>query len=150
MRLNLRGRERDGIVEETEREQLLDRIAAGLMSFREPDGEPVVKAVHRVGAELEGERVGQLPDLVAEWPDRPSAGLSVITSPEFGEVVRRGVGTGRSGNHDTDAWAVVARGSRSARELGRAPRITDIPVTACAALGVETGGMAGESVLDGR
>ncbi len=98
-------------MEKIEREQLLDRIAAGLMSFREPEGEPVVKAVHRVVAELEGERVGQLPDLVAEWPDRPSAGLSVITSPELGEVVRRGVGTGRSGNHDTDAGPSWHRGA---------------------------------------
>ena len=38
VRLNLRGRERDGIVEPAEAEALMDEIASGLMTFADPDG----------------------------------------------------------------------------------------------------------------
>ena len=149
VRLNLRGRERDGIVDPGEKDALLDEIAAGLESFRDPDGEPSVASVHRVAAEIDGPRVDQLPDLIARWPDRPSSGLTGVASPTFGEVPRRGVGTGRSGNHDTDAWAIVSPGEARERDLGRSPRITDIPATACAVAGADTAGLAGEPFLDG-
>ena len=43
IRLNLRGRERDGIVEPEEAAGLLERIVTGLKTFRDPDGEPAVK-----------------------------------------------------------------------------------------------------------
>ena len=150
IRLNLRGREREGIVEPGEKDALLDEIAAGLESFRDPDGEPSVRSVHRVAAEIDGPRVDQLPDLIARWPDRSSSGLTGVASPTFGEVPRRGVGTGRSGNHDTDAWAIVRAGDARERDLGRSPRITDIPATACALAGADTAGLSGESILDPR
>jgi hypothetical protein len=148
VRLNLKGRERHGIVEPGDKDALLDEIAAGLESFRDPDGSRSVEAVHRVAEEIDGERVDQLPDLIARWPARPSSGLSQVSSPKFGEVIRRGFGTGRSGNHDTDAWAIVTPGASQVRDLGRSPRITDIPATVCTLAGVDTGGLAGESLLD--
>jgi predicted AlkP superfamily phosphohydrolase/phosphomutase len=148
VRLNLKGRERSGIVDPTEKESLIDEIATGLAGFRDPDGARAVAAVHRVEAEIEGERVDQLPDLVVRWPDRPTAGLPGVTSPDFGDVVRHGVGTGRSGNHDTEAWVIVSPGDWQARDLGRQPRITDIPATACEMLQADTAGLSGESLLE--
>lgn len=149
IRLNLKGREREGIVPPEEKDALLDEIATGLESFRDPDGEPSVASVHRVAEEIEGGRVEHLPDLIARWPDRPSSGLTAVTSPAFGEVARRGAGTGRSGNHDTDAWAIVSPGDARERDLGRSPRITDLAATACAVAGADTAGLAGEPLLDG-
>src|SRR5205823_6137828 len=47
IRLNLRGRERAGVVEPSEADGLLDRIAAGLATFADPDGTPSVAEVRR-------------------------------------------------------------------------------------------------------
>jgi len=44
VRLNLRGRERDGVVEPAEAEGLRERIAEGLATFADPDGSPSIAA----------------------------------------------------------------------------------------------------------
>lgn len=149
VRLNLRGRERDGTVDPSDAPELMDEIAAGLTSFREPDGAPCVERVDRVGEAIAGARVDQLPDLVVRWNDRPSPGLPRVSSPGFGDVVRQGVGTGRTGNHTAEGWAIVAPGASRLREIGRQPKLTDISATACALLGADTSGLAGDSLLDG-
>jgi hypothetical protein len=69
---------------------------------------------------------GCAPDLVVHWGDRPGARIARVQSSVHGEVVRSGVGSGRSGNHVDDAWAIVATGASRLRDIGRAPRITDI------------------------
>ena len=76
VRLNLRGRERDGIVEPGEADELLARIAAGLRTFRDPDGQPAVAGIERVAEHHPGARCGQLPDLVVRWSDRPATTLA--------------------------------------------------------------------------
>src|SRR5207253_11509954 len=43
VRLNLKGRERDGIVNPEEADALLGRIVSGLKTFRDLDGEPAIK-----------------------------------------------------------------------------------------------------------
>ena len=115
VRLNLRGRERDGIVAPGEAEALLSEIAAGLQTFCDPDGAPAVACVDRVADHHPGLRTAQLPDLVVRWSARPATKLAGVHSSGFGGVRRRGTGSGRSGNHTPgDAWAVVAPGvSRS-------------------------------------
>ena len=46
--LNLRGRERRGMVDQSERDALLDELERGLLALRDPeDGRPVVREVHR-------------------------------------------------------------------------------------------------------
>lgn len=148
IRLNLRGRERDGIVEPGEAEGLLDTIADGLATFRDPDGAPAVASVDRVGEHHRGERAGQLPDLVVQWSDRPATTLAGVHSPRFGGVQRRGTGSGRSGNHTPgDAWAVVVPGAHAARSPARPPRLVDVAATVAAACGVDGDGLAGTPLL---
>ena len=150
VRLNLRGRERDGIVDPAEADALLATIADGLMSFRDPDGAPAVARVDRVADHHAGARAGQLPDLVVQWSARPATTLAGVSSPRFGDVARRGTGSGRSGNHTPgDAWAVVAPGAHAPRTpgAGRAPRLADVAATVAAVCGVEAGGLAGASLL---
>lgn len=147
VRLNLAGRERDGIVDPADAAGLIDEISAGLASFSDPDGTPTIAAVERVAEQIAGERSAWLPDLVVRWNDRPSAGQTGVTSAQFGDIPRPGVGTGRTGNHNTDAWAVLAPGAASLRELGREPRIIDLPATAAALLGADPTGTAGEPLL---
>ena len=148
VRLNLRGRERDGIVDPGEADELLARIAAGLQTFRDPDGLPAVAGIERVAEHHPGERCGQLPDLVVRWSDRPATTLAGVSSDTFGEVLRSGAGSGRSGNHTPgDAWAVVAPGRCAAREPARPPRLADVAATIAAACGADGAGLPGESLL---
>ena len=155
VRLNLRGRERDGIVEASEAAELLATIAAGLATFTDPDGTPAVARVDRVAEHHAGARSGQLPDLVVQWSERPATTLAGVRSPRFGDVLRRGSGSGRSGNHTPgDAWAVVAPGAHAPGDARRAgagrPRLTDVAATVAAVCGVDRDGLAGESLLGER
>ena len=149
IRLNLRGRERDGIVAPDEADALLSEIAEGLATFRDPDGLPAVASVDRVRDHHAGARRDQLPDLVVQWSERPATTLEGVHSPSFGDVLRRGTGSGRSGNHTPgDAWAVVVPGAHApASANGRSPRLADVATTVAAVCGVDRDGLAGESLL---
>jgi predicted AlkP superfamily phosphohydrolase/phosphomutase len=144
IRLNLQGRERDGTVAPADADALMDEIAAGLTSFTEPDGTPSIAAVERVPISTERPDGPALPDLLVRWSERPAAGLDRVASPAFGEVRRRGRGSGRSGNHNADAWALLV-----GRETdGRTPaRVVDLPASVCAAFGAPTGHLSGDPFL---
>jgi predicted AlkP superfamily phosphohydrolase/phosphomutase len=151
IRLNLRGRERDGIVAQADAGELLTLIADGLATFRDPDGEPAVAGVDHVAGRYGGARAGQLPDLVVRWSERPATTLSGVHSARFGDVLRRGTGSGRSGNHTAgDAWAVVAPGASAPRSSTRPPRLGDVASTIAAVCGVDGDGPAGEPLLSAR
>lgn len=146
LRLNVRGREREGIVPPEEVEGLLDQLIDGLGTFRDDDGGEAIAAVERpaVGS---GAGAAFLPDLVVRWSDRPSAQVRALRSERFGEVPRRGK-TGLSGHHSEDAWAVVLPGTSQLRPLDRQPRLVDVAATVCEVLGGDGTGLAGESLLE--
>lgn len=148
VRFNLSGRERDGVVDPAAADALAMEIAEGLRSFRDPDGAPAVAVVERVADRYPGARADRLPDLVIRWSERPATRLTGVSSPRFGEVRRRGAGSGRSGNHTAgDAWAIVAPGRFAHRETSRTPRLVDIAATVAAVSGADLDGLAGESLL---
>ncbi|MGH3695463.1 MAG: alkaline phosphatase family protein [Pseudonocardiaceae bacterium] len=150
VRLNLRGRERDGIVEAAEAEALMDQIASGLLTFHDPDGTPSVKAVEKVVDTFDsGIHSDRLPDLIVRWSDRPATRIDAVHSERFGTVRRRGSGSGRSGNHTAgDAWALVVPGASRLRTPGRSPRLVDIAATAAALAGAELTDLPGEPLLE--
>ena len=135
LRLNLRGREREGIVAPEDEESLLDQIASGLKTFRDEAGTPSIAQVHRPARELKGDGLEMLPDLVVRWSDHPATRLEAVVSPEFGRVPRLGGGIGRSGNHWPGAWVLRVPGRSAPRELGRAPELIDLAATACSVAG---------------
>jgi predicted AlkP superfamily phosphohydrolase/phosphomutase len=148
VRLNLRGRERDGIVDDGEAEALIDEIAAGLATFTHEGGAPAVEDVVRAQQLYPGEHANRLPDLAVRWTAQPATTLSSVRSPRFGQVRRHGAGSGRSGNHTPgDAWAVVAPGASSHRDLAREPRLVDVAATVCEVTGADAEGLPGESLL---
>lgn len=147
IRLNLRGRERDGIVDPAEADSLMAQIAEGLATFRDLGGGPAVAAVDRAADLFPGRRSELLPDLVVRWPDTPATEIEGVRSERHGEVLRRSSGTGRNGAHTAEAFALVVPGSSRARAPNRPPRVTDVAATACAALGVDDA-PAGESLLE--
>jgi predicted AlkP superfamily phosphohydrolase/phosphomutase len=147
VRLNLRGREREGIVDPADAEALVEEITTGLESFTDPDGAPSVARVERVAEAISGPCADRLPDLVVRWSERPSKDVTFVSSERHGKVVRRGVGSGWTGNHVEGAWIVLPPGGGRLRELGRPPQVVDIAATACALAGADTSGLAGEPLL---
>ncbi|HNQ24063.1 MAG TPA: alkaline phosphatase family protein [Phycisphaerae bacterium] len=66
--LNLRGRERDGIVEPgPQREALLDELAAKLEAVRDQDGAPVIRKVYRAEQVYRGPQAASAPDLIVGY-----------------------------------------------------------------------------------
>lgn len=149
VRLNLRGRERDGIVDPSEAGALMDELAEGLATFHDLDGTPAVRSVERVADRFGGGRRSDLlPDLVVRWSERPATTLEGVTSARYGTVRRHGVGSGRSGNHtEGDAWALLVPGTSQLVEPSRPPRLEDVAATAAALAGGDTSGMAGEPLM---
>lgn len=148
IRLNLRYRERDGIVEPGDADGLADEIADGLGSFTDPDGQPCVAAVDRT-ADLvgTGARSDQLPDLIVRWTTRPALALKGVTSPRYGDVTRRGLGLGRSGNHVDGSWVLAVPGSGRTTASMSAPQLVDVAATVASLLGADASGLPGEPLL---
>ena len=151
LRLNLRGRERDGIVEPKEVEPLLEKITNGLLTFQNNDGSQAIRQIWRL-SELgyPGSCHDQLPDLVIQWNERPVMPLIGIRSIQFGEIPSPGWGTGRTGCHTGEAWALVIPGGSQLRTPITVPHIVDIAPTICTVLGVDPAGLRGQSLLGPR
>ncbi|MFL5832427.1 MAG: alkaline phosphatase family protein [Solirubrobacterales bacterium] len=149
IRFNRTGRERDGIVGVSEAEELAEQIRAGLLDFRDPDGQQAVVAVDAVSERWHGAAADRLPDLVVRWRPTSSVALDAVHSPSFGTVRRHGFGSGRTGNHtDGDAWAILAPSNARLRDLGRQARISDITATVAALNHVPLDGLSGEPLLE--
>ncbi len=147
VRLNLAGRERDGIVPPERAEALLAEIAAALATFRNADGSAAIESVVRAAELYPGRRAERLPDLVVRW-SADAAASAELASERYGTVRRRGAGSGRSGNHTAgDAWALVVASRSEHRETSRPARLVDIAATVCAVTGIEAGDLAGEPLL---
>ena len=148
VRLNLAGRERDGIVDPGDAQALIDEIAAGLESFRGADGRAAVASVVRAADHYPGEHADRLPDLVVRWSAEAASGPVELRSERYGTVSRRGAGSGRSGNHTAgDAWAVLAPGTAVHRDPSRPARLVDVAATVCALTGADATGLPGEPLL---
>jgi len=148
VRLNLRGRERDGIVEPADAEALLEEIARGLKTFRRPDGEPVVHSVDRISASVGAEVAHPLfPDLIIRWSTKDSSPIDPLSSPSYGEIPTAGWGSGRTGEHTGEAWAVLVPGRARLLAPSRVPHLVDIAATICSVLGVDSAGLDGQPLL---
>jgi predicted AlkP superfamily phosphohydrolase/phosphomutase len=147
IRLNVRDREREGVVPSHQVDSLLDELVDGLSSFNDPDGSPSIAGIERVAGQFVGPRVENFPDLVIRWSDRPAAAIRRLVSPRFGDVLRRSVGTGRSGNHTPGTWAILAPGNSKLRRIERPPQVIDLAATACALLDVDRSELSGEPLF---
>jgi predicted AlkP superfamily phosphohydrolase/phosphomutase len=68
--VNLAGRERNGIVPASERDRLVDEIAAGLESLRDPiGGQRVVARAYRTRDVYHGAALGSAPEIIVGWND---------------------------------------------------------------------------------
>jgi predicted AlkP superfamily phosphohydrolase/phosphomutase len=117
LRLNVRGREREGTLERDG--DVLPLYVAWVRECFESlriagTGEPLVGAVHSTKELFPGPRVDHLPDLVVTWSgSRPT---ERIESPLIGAVSAK-LATGRSGNHRRDGFCAVSVPGLEARPL---------------------------------
>ena len=149
VRLNLKGRERDGIVDPAAAPGLLDELSAGLLTFRDPEGTAAVAACIRPQERWPGgARIDQLPDLLVRWTASPADRVERLSSPEFGTVVRPGVGTGWPGNHCDEAWALLVPGGSRVTGPERTPSVVDVAATVCSLVGADLTGLTGRPLLE--
>jgi predicted AlkP superfamily phosphohydrolase/phosphomutase len=141
VRVNLRGREAQGIIAPGEDyERLLTTIADGLRSFVDEDtGEPVVAAIGRRD-ELypTGPQRDLLPDLIVRWSSRPAAAHRRLGSPRYGAFAWSTPGRvpdGRSGHHRPTGF-LAAAGEGLAPGLRIEGHILDLAPTVFDLLGV--------------
>jgi predicted AlkP superfamily phosphohydrolase/phosphomutase len=151
IRLNLRGRERDGVVHDAEVHELEEQIAHGLLSYAGTDGRCPIAAVERIAdVQPDAARTELLPDLLVRWSETPTTQFEPLVSPQFGEVRRAGGGSGRSGNHTEDAWAVVIPGASTQGVEPGPGRVVDIAATVCTVFGADRSGLTGKPLLTPR
>ncbi|HET6680691.1 MAG TPA: alkaline phosphatase family protein [Gemmatimonadaceae bacterium] len=147
VRINLRGREPDGIVEPgAERDALESLIERELLAvIDDRTGAPLVRSVRRTRDLYDGEFVDDLPDLLIEWSDATPTGSTTVGggasatvrahSPRIGTVERRN-DYGRTGEHRRDGIIIAAGPGIAPGPLLEPVSVLDLAPTLCAMLGV--------------
>ena len=156
IRVNLRGREPEGIVEPgAEYAALCDELAAGFESFRDiATDRPIVRRVHRLAEMAPEEAAGRsrLPDLVIEWDDVSPIDSPGIVSPRHGELrwsPAHRLPSGRAGNHRSHGWFLAAGPGIAPGTTAGEHHIRDLVPSACRWLGVDLGDAFQGTPIDG-
>lgn len=147
IRLNLAGREPDGIVQPgAEADALCDELARDLLEIQDDRTQaPLVRRVLRTAHLYEGPNLDCLPDLLIEWNDSTAVGTTALnagtdsrlraSSAKIGtvEVVNR---YGRTGEHRVEGLLIAS--GPGIRDGGEEHTISifDVAPTIAAALGV--------------
>ena len=151
VRINLAGRERDGIVAPGQAyDELcarLDRLIRGLRDAA--TGQPLVLDVEHAWAAAtpRDEQRDVLPDLLVRWApagDRPVRAVTCDALPGFRHELPERLPSGRAGNHQGRAWYVAA-GAGIATGRDETGAIVDLAPTALALLGLPP-----DPAMDGR
>ena len=107
LRLNLVGRERDGLLERgsDEHRRYVDRLIAAFTALRAVEtGMPILRDVVAAQETLQGERAHLLPDFILRWNAQHPA--TRVHSDELGTIEAMPE-TGRTGEHRTGGFAIV-------------------------------------------
>jgi predicted AlkP superfamily phosphohydrolase/phosphomutase len=152
LRINLRGRERDGIVHAgSDYQSLCAQLEEFLSSLRdEVTGRPIVSSIVRayeVTPASAPYRDGQ-PDLIVRWQAVRTSDVPALTSsllPAFRCPAPRWLPSGRTGNHLPDGWFIAAGPDVAAGTASSLHDVLDLVPTARALLGLEP-----DAALHGR
>ncbi len=104
LRANLKGRERDGVVEPEEFEAHLDWLIDQVSAIRDDSGAEVFQAIERLAARYNGPRRDWLPDLVANIFDRP---LGEVLVMQDGSRIRAPWRGFRDGDHRSSGFFIT-------------------------------------------
>jgi len=112
LRWNLRGRERQGMLESDGEaaERYTAWVQQCLMGLRASDARPgMVRDVFLTRDHFPGKRMAQLPDAVVTWSGIPP--IAQVYSDEIGSVAAE-PSTGRAGNHRSNGFCVIVEGAQ--------------------------------------
>jgi predicted AlkP superfamily phosphohydrolase/phosphomutase len=126
IRLNIKGRERDGCLEPGEVADYVAWLKARLSEIKvaaPAAGAPLVREVREVKSVFDGPRADFLPDLVIAYA--PAEPATAIESPAIGRLEAH-LGTGRGGNHAPHAFMIVAGPGRNAPARAAVKDIRDM------------------------
>lgn len=147
IRLNLEGREPEGIVSEEDRGAVVEELTAQLLALRDPfDGGAVVEAVRRREDLFDGPFLHHYPDLILELrrPEGYAYGAGSSRAGLEREAIRRfrageasgAKGSATSGVHGDFGLGVVAAPGIEVGRAGQECRLADLTVTMLALAGV--------------
>jgi hypothetical protein len=146
--LNLKGRERDGIVEPgREQEELTRRLIAGLQGVRDHDGRQVIRRVYRADEIYTGPATALAPDLIVGYARGYRASWETCLGELSAEVLADNK-SAWSADHCADALEVpgVLCCNRTIRAPG--PALVDMAPTILAEFGLPAGAaMSGKNLL---
>lgn len=134
IRINLKGREPQGIIEPgREYRELCEEIRARLVELTNPaNGAPAVRHVWVRNEVFPGERQEQLPDLIVAWNN--DAPFTTIASPRFGCIEGENADP-RPGTHSPDGF-LLATGAGMPRGLKTTGHLVDVAPTVMTLLGL--------------
>ena len=145
VRVNLRGRERDGIVEAgADYDEACSAVERIFMGLRDRDtGRPIVSEIMRAFATTVATAPYRalIPDLIIHWQDLPatrSRELYCEHLPSFRFDVPKRLPSGRSGNHTDRGWFIAAGAGIKAGVRIEDYDILDLAPTVLRELGAET------------
>ena len=144
--VNLAGREREGIVQESEFDSVIEEARSALLQLESPeDGEPVFERVMRRDEAFNGAWSNRLPDLVMT-PRRDEYVYN--ERPSYGDVIVAADST--TGTHSRDGIFIAwGRGVESAASFTAQPNLRDVGPTALASLGCPlTTDMDGRALME--
>ncbi len=104
IRLNLRGREAQGVLAPGQYEEMCQHLEGMLRGLRTEDGAPVVREVLRIARDSGGEPPWHLPDLIVHWDDGASASPLRLRTPP---VSARPVGMKFTAQHTTEGFFIL-------------------------------------------
>ena len=153
IRINLRGRERDGVVDVEKYTAMCEQIADGLKTFRDADtGEPIVSEIGFAEDIFpQGPMRRHLPDMIVRWHPSSAAKHRRLNSERYGSIDWPTPGIhplGRSGNHRRDGFLIAAGAEFGSVPLPGNAHIMDLAPTALDILGLpERTDFRGKSLL---
>jgi len=145
IRVNLAGRERNGMVQPGEEyDTLCQELIEALSAFTNPDnGEPLFEEILKTSDLYEGDFLHELPDLLARW-NRPIP-INRAYSPKTG-LLENTHGHSRTGDHTPWGMFFAVGPSIGHRALNRTVACIDFAPTISTLLGVDFQGFDGQRI----
>jgi predicted AlkP superfamily phosphohydrolase/phosphomutase len=127
VRINLKGREAQGLVEPAAYGVVLDRLCEALSGIVNAEtGEPLVERVVRLQEEFQGPYAGNLPDLALIW--NRAHPIRLVRSPEIGTLAQE-FADARTGDHTFNGFFIAAGRDVRAGALNHPVRAVDFAPT---------------------
>jgi len=142
IRVNLKGREPQGIVEPGEEySRLIEELYQLAKGFVSPTtGKPAARAVHKTDETFKGPCRGHMPDIIINW-DPDARITNELLAGELGRIKTDEPGYGVSpfyvGNHRPNAFAIATGPHFSAGEQLEGAHILDLTPTILTLLGLD-------------